>query len=147
MPKGGGPVVAGDKTRAENTAKVARRRRNAHAAAATRPIPKGQEDWLLPVRDINELVDDDTPLTHVGSVLGGIGEFKILRGAVGQMTVTTSPEYAHVLTDAAITAKSEVLVIDIYLVDRARVFDVLEDADEDGDGDADGDGDGDGDDA
>lgn len=117
-------AATGHKTTAENTAKVARRR--AHEAAERDlggTIPKGQENYRLPHKSVDDLIDDDVKLRRVCSFVGGIEDFKILRGAVVQAALTTSVEFRHELVEAAtISRAGSVLVVDVYEIDRDALF-------------------------
>lgn len=131
------PRPGGHKTTAANTAKVARRRQHAAAEAAHGgTIPKGMENFRLPQRDVEELIaDPKIDLVPLGTIIGGIEDFKVLRGAVCQLALTTSTEHAHALTDMSLVSRAgSVLVIDVYEIDRAGLFPEVagDDADMDG---------------
>lgn len=114
---------AGHLTTAENTAKVARRRAHEAAGNAGGKIPEGRENWRLPHKSVDDLIDDDVALRRVCSFIGGVEDFKMLRGAVSQVALTTSTEYRHELVEAAcISRAGSVLVVDVYEIDRDVLF-------------------------
>jgi len=124
------PRDAGErqKTKHENTAKVARRRAHARAEGELQgDFP--DTDYLLPNRYME--VDPDI-MDHIGVLLAGVQDFKVLRGSIAVLSLATSTEFAHLLTDASFVGRGEhALVIDLWQVRREYVFDEEDEDDDD----------------
>lgn len=115
--KGSGP-----KTTAENTAKVARRRNNERAEKNLQPdVPAEHADYLLPVLPV-PLDPQIDKLESIGQLIAGVQDFKVLRGSIAVLSLTTSVDYAHLLTDASMISRGNVIVVDIYQVSREYIF-------------------------
>ena len=125
------------KTRETRTAEKTRERAYARAQAdVAGVIPAHQANHLIPpVRDLDaalpEIVVDDTTALPLGVIVGGINDYKILRGSVVSLNVTTSIEYRHLATDLAVMSKGNLLILAAYAIPRAVFFDDPEDEDED----------------
>lgn len=100
-------------------------------AGEMRGSPRGgRTAHLIPQRDITELAERDD-LEPIGTLLAQIEDFKVLRGGVASLSLTTSVEFAHLLVDASVLSAHELLVAALYKVPRKAV----EDPDESDDGD------------
>lgn len=119
------------KSRAENTAKVQRRREHARAGDDVHGgrVARNHQDHLIPQRDLTDL--DPSNLRMVGTVLAGVQDFKVLRGATAVLSLATSVEHAHVLTDASLISRGSVLAIDIYEIARPHAFGTEPESEED----------------
>lgn len=133
---GGSSRGAGDdhksspKGKHENSAKVARRRATSQAEKELlgEDAPRDPHaDYLLPNRQIEI---DTEAMEHIGVLLAGVQDFKVLRGSVAVLSLATSVEFAHLLTDASIVGRGEhALVIDLWRVKRSYIFDDEDDED------------------
>jgi len=118
------------RTNVEEAAKRGRTRlRQAAVADKHPPIPKRHQNHLIPQREIDL---NDVAVQHVGTLIAGIEDFKIVRGSTAVLNLTTSTEFAHLLTDAAMISRGNVLIADLYQVSRAYVFGDDDDAEQEG---------------
>ena len=121
-----GRVEQRRRSREEETAKRARTRARANAYGSRRDN-NPHASHLIPTRQL-EL--DDVELSHIGQLIAGVEDFKILRGSVAVLSLTTSTEFAHLLADASMISRGSVIVADLYEVSRAYVFGEDEDDDD-----------------
>jgi hypothetical protein len=122
---------AGQYTRARAIEMVKKRntRSRQYAVADRHPdIPRHQQNHMLPSRELDV---EDEELDFIGQLLAGVEDFKVLRGSVAVLSLSTSTEFAHLLTDASMISRGNVLVVDIYQVKRGYIFGDDEDEDDD----------------
>ena len=96
-----------------------RKTRERQRAAGIDKVERRHEDYLIPQRTL-DVTDDE--IEHVGQLIAGVNDFKILRGSIAVLNLSTSVEFAHLLTDAAAISRGNLLVADLYQVKRTYVF-------------------------
>lgn len=95
-------------------------------------VPPEHADHLIPTRDDIDL--SGAAVRSIGRILAGVQDFKVLRGTTVTLSLTTSQEFAHILTDASLISRGSVLVVDLYEIPRTVVFDSDADDGEEDDG-------------
>lgn len=71
----------------------------------------------------------DEQVVYIGTLKARVEDFRILRGHVSALTLTTSTEFRHLLVDAATISRSDLLVAVLYRMPRDLGLD-----DEEGEG-------------
>lgn len=87
----------------------------AEAAAHRRRIRKGDKLVLL----ASDVTIDLDELSHVGTLLASIKDFRIQPGGYATLSlVTDGRSYADILTQAALVSQSHNLIIDLHLIPK-----------------------------
>ena len=60
---------------------------------------------------------------YIGTLLAQIEDFRIIRGVTASLSLTTSPDFRHLLVDAALVSRADLLVCDLYCIPRNHGLD------------------------
>jgi len=65
----------------------------------------------------------DVEVEYVGTLLAQVEDFRIVRGVTAALTLTTSTDFRHLLVDASLMSRADMLVCDLYRVPRCHGLD------------------------
>lgn len=86
----------------------------------------------FPGRIVQREVDlSEDKVRYIGQLLAQVEDFKIIRGVQAGLTLTTSPDFRHLLLDASVISRSGMLCAILFEIPRDLGLDDPDDNDED----------------